>query len=56
LDEVEQVCIFALIYTKATDFINVWMESKVMPQRVGSYSDWLAFEKQVGKVSSGDQN
>ena len=56
LDEVEQACIFALIYTKATDFINGWMVLKVMPQWVGSYSDWLAFEKQVGKVSSGDQN
>ena len=56
LDEVEQACIFALIYTKATDFVNGWMVSKVMPQWVRSYSDWLAFEKQVGKVSSGDQN
>jgi hypothetical protein len=55
LDEVEQVCIFVLIYTKATDSVNGWMVSKVMPQQVGSYSDWLAFEKQVGKVSSGDQ-
>jgi hypothetical protein len=52
LGEVEQACIFALIYTKGTDFINGWMVSKVMPQWVGSYSDWLAFEKQVGKVSS----
>ena len=52
LDEVEQACIFALIYTKGTDFNNGWMVSKVMPQWVGSYSDWLAFEKQVGKVSS----
>jgi hypothetical protein len=53
-DEVEQACIFALIYTKATDFVNGWMVSKVMPQWVGSYSDWLAFEKQLGKVSSCD--
>ncbi len=52
LDEVEQACIFALIHTKGTDFINGWMVSKVMPQCVGSYSDWLAFKKQVGKVSS----
>jgi hypothetical protein len=36
LDEVEQARIFALIYTKATDFINGWMVSKVMPQWVGS--------------------
>ncbi len=56
LDEVEQVCICALIYTKASNFINGWMVSKVMPQRVGSYSNWLVFEKQIGKVSSGDQN
>jgi hypothetical protein len=56
LDEVEQACIFALIYTKATDLIDGWMMLKVMPQWVGRYSDWLAFEKQVGKVSSGDQN
>jgi hypothetical protein len=56
LNEVDQACIFALIYTKATDFVNGWMLSKVMPQWVLSYSDWLAFEKQVGKVYSGDQN
>jgi hypothetical protein len=56
LDEVKQACIFALIYTKASDFVNGWMVSKVMPQWVGSYSDWLAFEKQVGKLSSSDQN
>jgi hypothetical protein len=56
LDEVEQACIFALIYTKATDFFNGWMVLKVMPQWVGSYFDWLVFEKQVGKVSLGDQN
>ncbi len=45
LDEEEQAYIFALIYTKATDFVNGWMVSKVMPQWVRSYSDWLAFEK-----------
>jgi hypothetical protein len=50
LDEVDQTCIFALIYTKATDLVNGWMVS------VLSCSDWLAFEKQAGKVSSGDQN
>ncbi len=55
LDEVEQACIFALIYTKATDFVNGWMVLKVMHQWVRSYSDWFAFEKQVGKVSSNDQ-
>ncbi len=52
LDEVEQACIFALVHTKGTDYIIGWMVLKVMPQWVGSYLDWLAFEKQVGKASS----
>ncbi len=33
LKEVDQACILALIYTKATDFVHGWMLSKVMPQQ-----------------------
>jgi hypothetical protein len=56
LDEIECACIFALIQTKATDAINGWMVSKILPQWAGGYSDWLLYEKQFANVSSSDNN
>ena len=47
MDVVERGCIFALIHTKATEAIIGWMVSKILPDWVGSYSDWLSYEKQV---------
>jgi hypothetical protein len=56
LNEIECACIFALIQTKATDAINGWMVSKILPQWVGGYSDWLSYEKQFTNVSSANNN
>ncbi len=56
LDEIDHACIFALIQTKATDAINGWMVSKILPQWVGGYSDCLSYEKQFANVSSSDNN
>jgi hypothetical protein len=49
-DDVEQASIFSNIHTKVNDFINGWMVSKVMPPWVGTYYDWIAFEKKVSKI------
>ena len=47
MDVVEREYILALIHTKATEAIIGWMVSKILPDWVGSYSDWLSYEKQV---------
>jgi hypothetical protein len=56
LDKVERACIFALIHSNATHDVNGWMVSKILPQWVGGYSDWLMYEKQVANVSSDNHN
>jgi hypothetical protein len=56
MDEVERGCIFALIHTKDTEGIIGWMVSKILPDWVGGYSDWLSYEKQVANDFSDNLN
>jgi len=57
LDEIERACIFALIHTKSNaDTIDGWMVSKFLPKWVGSYSDWLCYEKQSVNAFSVNSN
>ena len=51
MDVVERGCIFALIHTKDTDGIIGWIVSKILPDWVGGYSDWLSYEKQVVDIT-----
>ena len=56
MDVVERGCIFALIHTKDTEGIIGWMVSKILPDWVGGYSDWLSYEKQVANDCSDNLN
>jgi hypothetical protein len=56
MDVVERGCIFALIHTKDTEGIIGWMVSKILPDWVGGYSDWLSYEKQVANDCSHNLN
>jgi hypothetical protein len=56
MDVVECGCIFALIHIKATEAIIGWMVSKILPDWVGGYSDWLSYEKQVVNDCSDNLN
>jgi hypothetical protein len=57
LNEIECACIFALIHTKSNaDTFDGWMVSKFLPKWVGSYSDWLCYEKQSVNAFSVNSN
>ena len=46
-DDIERAYIYALIHTNSSESINGWMVSKVLPDWVGVYSNWLTYEKKV---------
>jgi hypothetical protein len=46
-DDIERAYIYALIHTNSTEAINGWMVSKVLPDWVGVYSEWLTYEKKA---------
>ncbi len=47
LDDVERGCIFSIIDSKSTDYVDGWMVSGSMPEWVGDHTDWMTHERKL---------